>query len=617
MSKSNLSGEYPETLVHLLNEHIAKRPDQLLYRFLQNGEKVTDSRTYSQLYQNAKVIALHILEYAKPGDRILLLYPCDLDFVDAFFACLLAGVTAVPGFPPSGKRRLGRLEKIVLDCDAKLILTTSNLYTKTKDWFSPGALSKVPWLSSDTLESDLKDRSFPVIKADTVAFLQYTSGSTGEPKGVIINHSNIIANSKLIQKSFNHSLKSKGVGWLPIYHDMGLIGNIIQPFFVGFECILMPPSAFIQKPVRWLRAISDYKATTSGGPNFAYDLCRNQIKSEDLKGLDLSSLKVAFNGSEPIRPDTLHKFSERFEPYGFKKSSMFPCYGMAETTLIVSGNKFNTIPREISIYKKDFQEGVINIMSLDHSDEDTLKLVGNGPVIGSLKVKIVDPETSQVCKKGVEGEIWVSGSSVAMGYWNNEELSEKTFSVYTKYKNSKINTKHGPYLRTGDMGFVHNGEIFISGRLKEMFIINGANYYPQDIERTVQALHNDLQENGGAVFSVDYEEQPGLVIIQEIKRTNLRSYQPDVLIPLICEGIMAEYQLGVHSVILVSPGRVPKTSSGKIKRVLSKKNFEEHQIEGVLQKWQVGDILEEQIEDKPKKQIKLSKDDLSVWIERK
>ncbi|WP_430909644.1 aminotransferase class III-fold pyridoxal phosphate-dependent enzyme, partial [Maribacter sp. 2-571] len=616
MSKQSQFQTYSKTLVSVLDSHLTRRPDQVLYRFLRNGEEESDSRTYLQLYDRSRVIAFHILENAVPGDRVLLLYPSGLEFVDAFFGCLLAGVIAVPVFPPSGKRRLERLEKIVLDCDAKLILTTSVLHTKTKDWFNNEAFSEVAWLSSDKLEA-IADKTFPVITPDTIAFLQYTSGSTGDPKGVVIKHSNLIHNSKLIQKSFGHTLKSKVVGWLPIYHDMGLIGNMLQPFFVGFECILMPPIAFIQKPIRWLRAISIYGATTSGGPNFAYDLCVGQIKEEDLKGLDLSSLEVAFNGSEPIRPRTVHGFSERFAPYGFRKSAMFPCYGMAETTLIVSGNRFNTPPTELTIDREDFLLGRATTTDSTDLDTDHMSFIGNGPVLDGLKVKIVHPQTHTVCKKGVEGEIWVSGPSVTKGYWNNKDLSEEVFSAYTKYANTKVNKNHGPYLRTGDMGFLHNRELFISGRLKEMFIINGANYYPQDIERTVQVSHHDLQENAGAVFSVDYNGEPRLVVVQEIKRTSLRTFKSNALIPLICKAIMEAHELAVHSIVLVSPGRIPKTSSGKIKRVLCKRNYEENSLTGPLHTWKVGDTLDVDDSDKPKDEIEFDKNDLSVWIRNK
>jgi len=291
-----------KTLVEVFNHHLDNTPNKVLYRFLENGEEESDSRTYVELYDNAKRIASHLLEHANPGDRVLLLYPSGLSFTDAFFGCLLAGVIAVPAFPPQGKRKLGRLEKIAEDCKATVILTTSEVYNKSYEWFDAKAFSKVAWVQTDII-SDTVAQKFPVITPETIAFLQYTSGSTGNPKGVIVDHSNIIHNSQLVRKCLDNHKNSVGISWLPIYHDMGLIGNIIQSFYVGFELVIMPPVAFVKKPIRWLKAISHYKATTSGGPNFAFDFCCNRINDEDLVTLDLSSWHVAFNGAEPIRPE--------------------------------------------------------------------------------------------------------------------------------------------------------------------------------------------------------------------------------------------------------------------------------------------------------------------------
>jgi len=293
-----------DTLVQLFHRHVQQSPNKVLYRFLKNGEEEVDSRTFLELFDRSMIVASHILKHAKPGDRVLLLYPSGLEFVDAFFGCLLAGVIAVPAFPPQGKRRVGRLEKIVFDCNANLVLSTEKIYSKCNEWFDDKVISKSNWMQTDII-NDLLDHELPVIKTETTAFLQYTSGSNGDNKGVIVDHFNIMHNSKLIQDSCNHTQDSIEVSWLPIYHDLGLIGNVIQAFYVGFELIIMPPVAFIQKPIRWLKAISNYKGTTSGGPNFAYDLCINSIQENELEGLDLSSWQVAFNGAEPIRPETL------------------------------------------------------------------------------------------------------------------------------------------------------------------------------------------------------------------------------------------------------------------------------------------------------------------------
>ncbi len=574
-----------ETLIDIFNNHLIERPDKVVYRFLLNGEEEVDSRTYLELYDKARVIASHVLTKVNPGDRVLLLYPSSLEFIDAFFGCLLAGVIAVPAFPPNGKRRLGRLEKVVSDCNASLLLTTEELYTKTNEWFSKEVFSAVGWLKTDVLEYQ-NEKILPKISAETVAFLQYTSGSTGNPKGVIVSHANMVHNSLLIKSAFKHTLASSVVGWLPIYHDMGLIGNVIQPFFVGITSVLMSPTAFIQKPIRWLKAISKYRATSSGGPNFAYDLCTNQIKEEDLEGLDLSCLKVTFNGSEPIRPETLSKFAYRFQSFGFRKNSFFPCYGMAETTLFVSGTIHAEEPSKLCLNKKELAEGKI-VLGKDDDTLDNTCFIGNGCVAKGLKVIVVDPDTKELCAKNEVGEIWVKGASIAQGYWNKKELTDEFFNAYSLYKDGRVNKSKGSYLRTGDMGFLHNKELYISGRLKEMMIINGVNHFPQDIERTVQASNKDLQENAGAAFSVEVNGKEALVLVQELKRTSMRSYDFDEIVNAVCTAIFQNHELAVHELVLVSPGRVSKTSSGKIKRLAAKASYESNSVQGIIE-WVLG-----------------------------
>ena len=397
---------FHETLITVFQNHINHIPDKILYRFLENGEEESDSRTFKELYDNATKIASHILEYVNPGDRVLLLYPSGLDFADAFFGCMLAGVIAVPAFPPQGKRRIGRLEKIVSDCDANLIMTTEDIYTKSNSWFDNEVFAKVQWLKTDIIDTYI-DKTFPLVQEEDIVFLQYTSGSTGDPKGVMVAHSNIIHNSKLIQNCNHHTPQTIGVSWLPIYHDMGLIGNILQSFYVGFEMIIMPPTAFVQKPVRWLKTISKYKATLSGGPNFAYDLCVNQIKKEDVIGLDLSNWLIAYNGSEPIRTETMGNFADSFEHLGFQKTSLTPCYGMAETTLIVSSCVYKKVPEIIQLHKADFNSGKVTLLTEKVSESEVIGFVGNGPVLEDLEVVIVNPETKQICEANAVGEIWI------------------------------------------------------------------------------------------------------------------------------------------------------------------------------------------------------------------
>ena len=541
-----------ETLVKVLSNHINQTPNRVIYRFLENGEEESDRRTYQDLYDNAKRIASHILEYAKPGDRVLLLYPSGLDFMDGFLGCLLAGVIAVPAFPPQGKRRIGRLENIVADCKATLILTIDSIYAKSISWFDNEIFANVKWLQTNVLIHSL-DKDFPVVMPGDIAFLQYTSGSTGDPKGVMVTHANIIHNNKLMKNCFHQNSETIGVSWLPIYHDMGLIGNILQALYVGFEMIIMPPTAFIQKPVRWLKVISSYQATFSGGPNFSYDLCVNQVKEEDLKGLDLSSWQVAYNGSEPIRPETINNFITSFSFIGFGKMNLIPCYGMAETTLIISCSIFNSIPKALLLDKESFHSGKVKIFDKEDETSDTIEFVSNGPILEELKIEVVNPDTKMICQENEIGEIWISGASVAKGYWQREVLTKDFFQARIQNSDANFDEDEIEYLRTGDMGFVNDKELYLTGRLKELMIINGANHFPQDIERVVQQSHIDLQNNAGAAFCVERKGKEQLVIVQEIKRTSMKGYDFDFIVKSIINSVFEQHELSIYAIILVEP----------------------------------------------------------------
>ncbi len=620
-SEVSQKGILENTLIQVLQERLNQTPDRVVYRFLEDGESESGVRTYRELYDRSKIIASHILQHARKGDRVLLLYPSGLDFVDAFFGCLLAGVIAIPAFPPTGKRRIGRLESVVSDCEASLFLTTSMIFEKSCSWFDGTTLSEMDWLSTDRL-SECIEREFPIVKPNDIAFLQYTSGSTGSPKGVVVSHSNIIHNSYLIQSGLHHTPDTPMVSWLPIYHDMGLIAGILQPVYVGFETILMPPTAFIQKPIRWLKAITKYKAHTSGGPNFAFDLCVDQLRDEDLEGLDLSHWKSAFNGSEPIRAKTLERFHHRFSKIGFKESALSPCYGMAEGTLAVSTSGYNSIPRVLSLDKTVLASGQVKYFENKDDALNQVSLVGSGTIIADQKVKIVHPDTRRLCEEGKVGEIWLSSPSVAKGYWDKEKLTKEIFNAYILHTNSNPNEEDGPYLRTGDMGFMHEGELYLSGRLKEMMIINGANHFPQDVERTIQAVHIDLQTNAGAVFSVVVEGKEEIIIVQEVKRTSLRDYDFGLLVSLIKEAVATEHQIPIYKVFLVSPGRVPKTTSGKIQRSAAKSSYQNETLKGVLESWTRGDDLTvghlpESVDKEKTEKVPVDSKGISLWLQER
>jgi myxalamid-type polyketide synthase MxaB len=502
-----------------------------------------------------------------PGDRALLLYPSGEEFIIAFFACLYAGVIAVPVYPPRRNQKLSRLQAITKDAQAKLALTTTSLLSAIEEKFSSDPeLVTVPCLATNNIpDKQAENWQKPNLSLEDIAFLQYTSGSTGMPKGVMVSHKNLLHNEKLIASAFGHTSETIGVGWLPLFHDMGLIGHVLQPIYVGFPSVIMPPEAFIQKPLRWLQAISRYKATSSGGPNFAYELCASKIKPQERENLDLSCWDVAFNGAEPVRAATLEKFANTFADYGFKREAFYPCYGMAETTLFVSGGIKSQSPVIEAVDKLALLEN--NAVTINSQHPNAQLLVGCGHAWLSEKIVIVNPESLTECRDGEIGEIWVSSDSVAQGYWNRPEQTAETFQAYL------ADTQVGPFLRTGDLGFLLAGELFITGRLKDLIIVQGRNHYPQDIESTVQQSNSALRKDYGAAFSIEIAGQERLVVVQEVERSYLRKLDYPVVIQQIISSVAEEHQLDVYAVALLKTASIPKTSSGKIQRIACRTAF--------------------------------------------
>jgi len=555
------------TLVDLLRYRSLHQPAQLAFIFLQDGETESSSLTYQELDRSARAIATQLQSLGANRSLALLLYPPGLEFIAAFFGCLYAGVVAVPAYPPRRNQNMSRLQAIVTSSQAAVALTTTSLLTDIRDQFAQNPeLAALRWLATDNIASDQAlGWQEPALSSDTLAFLQYTSGSTGTPKGVMISHGNLLHNSALIHQCFEDTYNSIGVSWLPPYHDMGLIGGVLQPLYVGAPMILMSPVAFLQKPLRWLQAISRYKATTSGGPNFAYDLCVRKIKPQQWASLDLSSWEVAFNGAEPVRADTLDRFAATFEPYGFRREAFYPCYGMAETTLFVAGD-LKTAPPIVHHVKGTAleQNRVVTAVS---EQEGVRALVGCGQTWLDQKIVVVDPKSLTQCLSDQVGEIWVSGSSVAQGYWRRPEETQQTFQAYL------ADTVEGPFLRTGDLGFLHNGELFVTGRLKDLVIIRGRNHYPQDIELTVDESHPALRSGCGAAFSVEVEGEERLVIAQEVERSYLRKLDVDEVVGAVREAVSQQHELEIYAVLLLKTGSIPKTSSGKIQRYACRVGF--------------------------------------------
>ncbi len=595
-----------DSLVNLLRQRAYYQPNRIAYTFLKDGETKTHSLTYSELDHKARLIGGLLQNLGLTRKRALLLYPPGLEFIAAFFGCLYAGVIAIPAYPPRRNQSLERFQAIVKDSQATEVLTTASIWKNVEQNFAQQLeLSSLRWLATDNIDGNLAPSwQEPRISRDSLAFLQYTSGSTGNPKGVMVSHGNLIHNLSLIEKKFGHKSDRQGVIWLPPYHDMGLIGGILQPLYVGFPVVLMSPVVFLQKPFRWLQAISKYRATTSGGPNFAYDLCVNKITEEQKASLDLSSWEVAFTGAEPVRAETLERFAHTFAPCGFRREAFYPCYGMAETTLFVTGGRKTTPPVIQTVMEAQLEK---NQVVFSHEDlPGTRKLVGVGKTHLEQKFIIVDPDRLTRCPVNRVGEIWVSGPSVAQGYWQQPQKTEQTFNAYTK------DTKEGPFLRTGDLGFVReDGELFITGRLKDLIIIRGRNHYPQDIELTVEKSHSSIRPGCGAAFALEINGQEKLVVVVELERrfkkrvkTVTRNYQGiqlqikrrqenidpglgvefnypgdyDDILNSIRQAVVKKYGLKVDAIQLLRMGSIPKTSSGKIRRSSCRTKF----LEGTL-----------------------------------
>jgi amino acid adenylation domain-containing protein len=574
------TGHAPSTLVELLRFRALNQPDFLGYTFLADGETKEVNLTYGELHKQACAIAALLQSAGMAGERALMLFPPGIDFLVAFFGCLYSQVVAVPAYPPDRarlNRTLPRLRAIISDAQAKVVLTTTPILSLAEPFFAQAPdLANLKWLATDNVGGATSDDFEPLTAhRDGLAFLQYTSGSTGAPKGVMLSHANLLHNASMVHYAFSHTANDKYVSWLPTFHDMGFMVGILQPLYAGIPAVLLSPVSFLQDPIRWMRAISRYKATTSGGPNFAYDLCARKITPEQRATLDLSSWSVAFNGSEPIRADTLERFAAAFESCGFRKQAMFPCYGLAEATLIVSGGHKHELP----------VVQTFGASALDEDDHNSKRMVSCGQSLLEEKIRIVDTESLIECPEGEEGEVWVSSPSVAQGYWNRSQETQQTFAAHI------LDTKEGPFLRTGDFGFLKEGELFVTGRLKDLIIIRGQNHYPQDIEYTVERCHPSLKPGCGAAFSIDDAGEERLVVVQEVDDN-----QPltDSDIERICRAIAHEHEIQAHAVLLIKPKTISKTSSGKIQRHACRNDFLAGRLD-VVTEWRLPAISEQVI----------------------
>mgnify|MGYP005846050837 CR=1 FL=1 len=564
-------------LIHLLRRRVQEHGGKTVYTYLKDGESQETRMSYGELERRALAIAAHLQSHLSPGDRVLLLYPPGIEFPAAFFGCLCAGMVAVPTYPPRSNQFLALLGATVSDAGPGVALTTaSTLEENRRQIDRTPVLRGLKWIATDTLPDDLADGwQEPPIGRDSLAVLQYTSGSTGSPKGVMVTHGNLLHNSSVIRAVFGNSPTSRGVIWLPPYHDMGLIGGIIQPLYAGADAILLSPVHFIQKPLRWLMAISRYKATTSGGPNFAYDLCVRKITPENKSALDLSTWEVAFNGAEPVRAETLQRFAAAFESCGFRQNAFLPCYGLAESTLLVSGCRKGSEPTVLRVDAQALKAGRL-ALAVEHGKHD-LKLVGNGGAPPDHEMVVFDPEKQTPSSSDEIGEIWIAGPSVAKGYWNRPDESEQTFGAKLAEKGES------GFLRTGDLGFIHDGQLFVTGRLKDLIIIRGLNHYPQDIERTVERSHEALRAGCGAAFAVEVGDEERLVVVQEVERQHIRKLDAEAVIGAIRQSVSREHGIQAHAVVLLKTSSLPMTTSGKVQRHLCRERFIQRSLKVVAE----------------------------------
>jgi amino acid adenylation domain-containing protein/non-ribosomal peptide synthase protein (TIGR01720 family) len=563
-------------LVSLLQKRVQENPEGPAYIFLSGKDFQQSTLTYSRLDAQARAIAGLLQTVAERGERALLLYPPGLDFIAAFFGCLYAGMIAVPAYPPRLNRNALRITAIAEDSEAKLALSTAAVVGRLESLkaHTPG-LGKMQWFATDQLPDRMAEswRAGPV-ETDEVAYLQYTSGSTATPRGVMITHANVLHNSGYLAKAFGHSREDRSLNWLPHFHDLGLVHGILQPLYSGFAGYLMAPMSFLQRPLDWLRAISQFHITHSDAPNFAYELCATKIGEEEKAGLDLSSWIMALNGAEPVFPETMDRFAAAFAHYGFARDAFYPAYGLAEATLVVSGARKKTAAACCCVQADALQRNQIIFARTDQPGTRVLSASGMfGP---GMDVEIVDPESSRRCPGNEIGEIWVSGPSIALGYWKRVEETEQTFAARLADGDERR------FLRTGDLGFVHEGHLYITGRLKELIIVRGRNYYPQDIERTARESCPSIQLGTGAAFSISAGAEERLVLVQEISR-HAQVAAEDVFAS-IRAAIAEEHEIQAHEIVLVKAGAVPKTSSGKIQRRLCRADFLQGNLE-IVNRW--------------------------------
>jgi acyl-CoA synthetase (AMP-forming)/AMP-acid ligase II len=547
-------------IVEILLHHADSTPERAAYRFFQGSALTPDTLSFGDVRRLACALAARLQAEGLEGSSALLVCKLQKNFVIAFYACLLAGVIVVPTAPPRRMNLRGRLDLLARDADVRAVISDVDEMLSNADEMigrPAKAFDVRACLDAEQIDTLAATWRMPRLTSNSIAFLQYTSGSTGDPKGVMVGHGNLMQNCTVIRPAMDWTPDTSILTALPLFHDMGLVGGVLESMFIGCVANCMPPAEFVQYPERWLQLISKYGITISGGPNFMFDLASRAVTNEQIAGCDLSGWRVAFCGAEPIRASTIERFTNRFSEFGFRAQSFFPCYGMAETTLYITGVQMDSLP------KVDLRDGN--------------PVVGCGRVNGDTELAIVDPETHQRVADNQTGEIWVRGGSVAQGYWQRPELNARIFQAAIAGEDGKH------YLRTGDLGYINAGDLYVAGRLKDLIILYGKKYAPQDIENAAQNAHPALRADASIAFAVSDSERERLVVVAELQREWLRRGDawPEVL-AAVRRAVSEQHGVNLDELVFIKPGTLPRTSSGKVRRAQARANYESNALELAL-----------------------------------
>lgn len=559
-----------DTIIDYLLHYSLKCPHKTAFIILENGREIEKRISYQELLFKVKALAYQLTHQQLAGKLVLVMYQEASEFLISFLACQYVGAIPVPVSDVKGSRQFARLMNIMKDAQVTAVLCATHTVTHLrKELHGFPDAHNILLFATDIIPASDKGLEMPRPAESKISFIQYTSGSTDKPKGVIITNKNLLHNQRLIKNTFGCDPHSIIFSWLPFHHDMGLIGNLLHTIYAGCTCVLMSPLQFLQTPGKWLEAISRYRITHSGGPNFAYDLCLRKVTVQELERMDLSAWRVAFNGSEPVNDDTIERFSNYFKPAGFKEEAFYPCYGLAEATLLVAACKKEVPP--VTIFISDNVGNNEKITVTAHPSPGTRALVSCGAIAEGMELKIISAQDRRVCGELEEGEICISGNSVTSGYWNRD-ASE----VFHEYDNRL-------FLRTGDLGFMYQGELFVHGRLKEMLIVRGQNIYPYDIERMISGMDVNIEENGVAIFSRDLFNED-IIIVAEIRRTSLKSIDAAHLMGLIERAVTGSFGITPYDILFTTPMGIPRTTSGKLQRLKCRQYYQDNTWEVIASK---------------------------------